>query len=262
MSSSLQASREPPRTALAQPMPPCARRFASVCLALRVRLDGVKNAGQALKIGSLLDYLGNAMNSCKNHHKSESARHFFQCVDPKANTDEAVWYQNLRGSMRRICTIRRASTGEKLDHSELPVYRMHIGSLCRSYAIKGTAEVSVCRAVCGTARSGRLQSSTRNSGCRDASDFVDVLRSPSPRALACVRSAFALFVGQAAYSLGSAARASVNPLDPDSVAVFVRSQCWCCSKVVCVFKGVNLPKIRVHGGSPTISPIVWSQEYG
>ena len=88
------------------------------------------------------------MNSCKNHYRTASARRFFECVEPKARSDEAEWYQKLRDSIRRVCTIRAASTGQKLDHSENPVYRMHVGSLCRSYAIKGTTEVLLLLTSC------------------------------------------------------------------------------------------------------------------
>ena len=93
-------------------------------LVLEYRIpQGWKGAGDPLHHTSAIAYLGCAMNLCKNQHKTEKARHFFACAEPKTSSDDASWYQGLRLSVRRHGVTRAGETGEKLDRSELPVYK-------------------------------------------------------------------------------------------------------------------------------------------
>ena len=103
------------------------------------------DAGETtLAIGTVLDYLGAALNCAAARFKAtgdDSVKIFFTCLDSKSSTDEAVWLQKLRNRLIREALEDAKETGAVLDKSCTPIDSEHVRAMARALSLEGSAAV-------------------------------------------------------------------------------------------------------------------------
>ncbi len=115
----------------------CSHEFYGYFATFLVRVykqESGENKGEFLSIRTVFNYLGSALNQAKDIFGatgSDASKLFFTCLDPKARTQSAIWYQGLKTTANRELFQRSQSTGEELDQSESPLYISHLRSMVR-----------------------------------------------------------------------------------------------------------------------------------
>eukprot|EP00740_Mantoniella_antarctica_P023630 CAMPEP_0198702236 /NCGR_PEP_ID=MMETSP1468-20131203/388643_1 /TAXON_ID=1461545 /ORGANISM="Mantoniella sp, Strain CCMP1436" /LENGTH=732 /DNA_ID=CAMNT_0044460743 /DNA_START=2655 /DNA_END=4853 /DNA_ORIENTATION=+ len=74
--------------------------------------------------------------------KSETARAFFDCLDPKSTSETRKWLVSLRDKMFNTMFIAAAKSGETMDHSAVEIFGFHVADIVRAYSLVGTPEAA------------------------------------------------------------------------------------------------------------------------
>lgn len=81
-----------------------------------------------LEVDPVLGYLSVALNMAKVKFKvtgMAATKLFLTCLDPKGQTEEALWYKGLRRTIMSVCFQRTVKSGAGFDKSAPPVYLHH-----------------------------------------------------------------------------------------------------------------------------------------
>lgn len=82
---------------------------------------GSKNAGLPLDGDTPMTYLNVAVNQAANKFRAagtDATKGFFNCLDQKSTSQEAIWLRGLRANMKRAIFERAALAGAEMDKSE------------------------------------------------------------------------------------------------------------------------------------------------
>ena len=99
---------------------------------------------QKLSLGSVLDYMGILIQLAYRKYKEDKDRNvydFFTCLNIKADSASARWWQGTKKNIIRSVLERAKEEGEVLDKSVPPVYLEHIAKMRRILSLHGSAAV-------------------------------------------------------------------------------------------------------------------------
>jgi hypothetical protein len=94
---------------------------------------GAKNAGLPLDGDTPMTYLNVAVNQAANKFRAagtDATKGFFNCLDQKSTSQEAIWLRGLRANMKRAIFERAALAGAEMDKSEGASLGFGVVSMC------------------------------------------------------------------------------------------------------------------------------------
>lgn len=116
--------------------------------------------GDFLQRSTALGYLGSCLNQARDQVRGSldtKTTLFFTCLDDRCSTPSARWLKGLKSELTTILFERNRIAGNKIDFSQVPIYKMHVEKMCDAYAREGSAESSrrSFSLVCHRQSSGR-----------------------------------------------------------------------------------------------------------
>ena len=68
-------------------------------------------------------------------------RDFFNCLEKRSNAPAAIWFRGLRKNITDVTFERAKISGLPMDHSEPPIYGIHVQSMMRAFARADSRDV-------------------------------------------------------------------------------------------------------------------------